>query len=609
VLNHLKRLLNQHLVATVAVAVTLIIYFKFMFYGHISWDDPEMVFKNDAVKTFDVKQFFSGHFVGNYIPVTMLFHAIGWLLFEDHNWGHHALNILLHLTNGVLVYQLGKHLFKNDLVATIGIIIFLLHPLQVESVGWISELKNVLSTTFYLAGMLTYLRFNELHQKKDYLFVFLFFILGCLSKSSVVVLPLSLICLDILTKQKFTRKFLINKIPFFAFSVIFGIINIQTQAADQFINHSHEFPFYQRIGFAGFALLKYIFLFLSPVNLSVIYPYPEIKAATLAVGTGTLIALTSLIITLIVRKKYSLTALVLFVLVNLLLVLQFLPFGEVLYADRYAYIPLIGFAWISGIVITRIKIQSSRIFILLISIYAFFTLARVQTWKSAISLYEDILEKYPTQFIALNSAGVESMFLNEDDKALKYFNKAVIAAPRNYKGFYNRGLLFLKNQKPELAIKSFDQALELYNYPKAYAARASAYYMLRDIPKAMNDASFVLRTDFNNPKAHFVLANCYNDLNKLDEALNEYNYCITQDKNNPDYYFKRAIVFGKKQDFNSSLNDLLLCLQLNPGYYEAYYWKGVAKINLKLDPCDDLKISAQHNYAPAISAFNKYCRN
>jgi protein O-mannosyl-transferase len=132
--------------------------------------------------------------------------------------------------------------------------------------------------------------------------------------------------------------------------------------------------------------------------------------------------------------------------------------------------------------------------------------------------------------------------------------------------------------------------------------------MSGDLPKAMSDARFAITMEKNNARAHFVLGNCYNDLNKLDEALAEYNLCLRINKDETDYYFKRAIVFGKKQEFNSSLNDLTVCTQLNPKYYEAYYWKGVVKVNLKQDPCEDLKIAAENNYEPAIKAYANYCQ-
>ncbi|MCE3229186.1 MAG: hypothetical protein K0S32_3737 [Bacteroidetes bacterium] len=592
----------------IGVVVALAVYSKFLFFGHISWDDPEMVFKNKAVRDFNLKALFGDHYVGNYIPVTMFTHSVGWLFFGNNDWGHHLLNILLHVINGIMVYQLGRRIFKNDLIADLGAVIFLLHPLQVESVGWISELKNVLSTTFYLGAILFYLDFKTEKKKKAYFLCLLLFILGCLSKSSVVVLPLILVALDIYLDKSFSARSTINKLPLIVVSIAVGIINIKTQTADQFINYSHAFPYPARTGFAGFALLKYLMLFLAPVNLSVIYPYPELKTSVLVLGGIFLLVVLASLYFSFKKKQFEVFYTTLFILFNLILVLQFLPFGEVLYADRYMYIPIIGFAWLLGFAITRVKIPAKAVSITLVVIFSFLTFLRAGAWSSAIHLYEDIIKKYPDQFIALNSAGVESMFLNNDEKSLEYFNRAIKASPSNYKGYYNRGLLYIKNNKPELAIKSLNESIGIYDYRKAYVARAAAYYMLQDLPKAMNDANHVLEQEPTNVKAHFVLGNCYNDLNKLDEAMSEYNKCIELNIEEPEYYFKRAIVFGKKQDFKSSLSDLELCLSMNPQYYEAYYWRGVVKVNLRQNPCEDFKIAAQNNFEPAIAAFNKYCR-
>ncbi len=607
-IKRIKDIFNEHFVLVLAIALTIAVYAKFLFFGHISWDDPEMVFKNKAVQTFDIKALFTNHYVGNYIPITMLVHAIGWLLFENNDGGHHFINILFHIINGVLIYQLGKLLFKNNIVANFGAIIFLLHPLQVESVGWISELKNILSTTFYLTGLIYYLKYLSEKPQKYYLLTFLFFILGCLSKSSVVIFPIILLCIDVFANKKFTFKFILNKIPFLVVAFIFGIINVKSQTADLFINYSHAFPYYQRLGLAGFALLKYIALFIFPVDLSVIYPYPEIKPYNFIIGYLFLVGLLAIIYFIIKKRKNDWLYIILFIVVNLILVLQLFPFGEVLYADRYMYVPIIGFAWLLGSMLSQIKISLNLIGGALILTLSTFTFVRSTVWNSAINLYEDIITKYPNQFIALNSAGVEYMFLDNNIKALEYLNRAVTVAPNNYKGFYNRGLLHLKNNQPELAIKSFNQTILLYNYSKAYVGRASAYYMLKDIPKALIDVDAVLKLEPYNSKARFVLANCYNDINKLDEAITEYNKCLEVDSENPDFYFKRGITYGKKQNFTQCLNDLTVCLFFNPLYYEAYYWRGVAKVNLKQNPCEDFKIAARNNFEPAVNAFNKYCR-
>ena len=217
---NLKNIIKEHLIIISVLIITCLLYSKFLFFNHISWDDPEILFKNRAVQSFDIKALFTNHYVGNYIPITMLVHAIAWLLFENNDGGHHLINIIFHLVNGILVYLITNKLFKLNWLANLTCIIFLLHPLQIESVGWISELKNVLSSTFLFLALLSYLKYITLKEQKNYLFTLLFFCLGSLSKSSVVVFPLILVLIDIFQNKTVSIKFIINKIPFLLISII-----------------------------------------------------------------------------------------------------------------------------------------------------------------------------------------------------------------------------------------------------------------------------------------------------------------------------------------------------------------------------------------------------
>lgn len=592
----------------VTALVCLAIYSVFLRYGYISWDDPEMVFRNKDVQHYNLSAFFSKFYVGNYLPFTMLLHGLGWQLADDYAGFHHLISIGLHLVNGWLVLQIGRQLFKNELVAGIAMIAFLLHPLQIESVAWIGELKNVLYSSFFLGALLFYLKYKVRSEKKQLLFSFLLFVASCLSKPSAVVFPIIMFAADYFIDQKISAKNTLRYLPFIVVSILIGLINIKAQTAAQFINHAHEFPWWQRFGFSGFGLARYLTLFLAPVQLSIIYPYPLASSAVFTIGFTLLLGVLLSYIFLIKKNKKDLLFALSFILINLVLVLQFLPFGEVLNADRYMYLPVIGFAWILGLLLNRFQLPSKAVWLVLLGLLGFMTFARVHVWKNALSLYQDILKKYPDSFIALNSAGVESMFSNQDEEALRYFDQAVSSNPRNYKGYYNRGLLFLKNGRAAEAVKSFNECLLLYDYAKAYSGRASAYYQLQDFPKAIKDAHEALRLDPQNAKSYFVLGNCFGEMNRLEDALNSYNKAIALQSEEADFYFKRAIIYGKQQDFESCLHDLDICLLLKPSYSEAHYWKGVAKINLKQEPCNDFKIAAQQNFEPAVAAYNKYCR-
>lgn len=572
------------------------------------WDDPEMVFANSAVKTFDLTAFFSSHYLGNYIPITMLAHAIAYFLFGVNDAGHHGLSLLLHLINGVLVYQLTHKLFKKEPLALFSTAVFLLHPVQVESVAWISELKNLLSTCFYLLALIQWIGYLENPKTKSYTYVFLFFLLGLLSKPALLVFPLVMLCIEAFIRQDFKSLKLLNKAPFLLMAGVFAWLTLEAQRSDLMLNAAHEFPLWQRFLYAGYALLAYSGNFIAPFKLSLIYPYPPNGISTYIIGACGILLFVLPLLWFIVKQQWRSVALVAFILFNFALVLQFIPFGEVLYADRYAYVPVIGFSWVLGAGLFQLQWPKKILFTAITGLFALICFVRLNVWSSALVLYEDILKKFPNSSVALYSAGVESMRLDQDEKSLAYFNRSVKAAPNNYKSYYNRGLLYLKNQKPNSAIQNFDRALELKDYYKTYTARATAYLQLGDVAKAMADANRSLDLEKNNPKAHYVLGSSFDKLDRLEEALGEYNRALQLDAEDAEVYFKRAIVFGKQQDFRSCKNDLDVCLQLHPNYTEAYYWRGVAKINLKQNACEDFKVAAQKSFEPAVNAYNTYCR-
>lgn len=599
---------GQRLLIFLCLGICLLVYARALFFPHISWDDPEMLFSNRDVKTFDLAALFSTQYVGNYIPVTMLLHALAYWCFGDNDLLHHLLNLSLHLCNALLVYRLSQELFRNTRISLLALLLFVLHPLQVETVMWISELKNILSAFFSLLALLAWLRYRRGASGKQLAFSLLCFILALLSKPSAVVFPLLVLLLDWFEGQGFTKKRLLEYLPLLLLSVLFAYITLQTQSAAQFINRSHEFPWWQRLAFAGLALLNYFRLFLFPYPLSIIYPYPEGKALNFIAGICAWLLLSIALVVLYRRQKRSDLFALCFILINFILVLQFIPFGEVLYADRYAYMPLVGFAWLLGHVLSRLRLDARTWLYVLMPLLTFTTYSRSAVWKSALNLYENILAIYPRSFVALNSAGIECMRMDRDKKALDYFNRSVKVKPENYKTHYNRGLIYLKNQEAAKAIHDFNTCLSIYEYHKAYTARATAYLLAGDLPKARQDANRALELNPANAKANFVLGNVYERTGQLEEAMRHYNKSIALEPEEADYYFKRAILYGKQQNFRACREDLDLCILLRPSFAEAYYWRGVARINLGEKACEDFEVAARNNFEPAVNAFHTYCR-
>ena len=602
-----KTLRNQPLLLA-SLLVAMGVYAKTIAFPGISWDDPEMVFANKAVVDFDLKVLLTHHFVGNYTPVTMVVYAILYKLIGDWAGGYHLLNFTLHLLNGLFIYTLSQRIFQRNQAALFATIIFLLHPLQIESVVWISELKNILSTTFLLFSLHFFLHYMQTPKARNFLLVVLFSLLAFLSKPSTVVIPVLMVLLLFL-KNKSIRFFeLALPIGIGLIAVLVGLHTINTQKADHFINYSHFYDWSVRIGLAGFAIVNYLRLLALPIKLSVIYPFPEVNTINLVLGYTALLVIFGALIVFWIKEQRHWIFIIAWALAVLLPVLQLLPFGEVLYADRYMYLTVLAMGWLIGFSLPEelnLTKWLSGACILLLGVSSF---SRVSDWRNSTQLYKSILKIYPNEYVTLNSLGVEMMNNHFDSESLHYLNLAIKASPNNYKGYFNRGLLALKNRKANAAISDFNKVLSMYDYTKAWSGRAAAYLLMQDYAKAMSDAREALKRDKRNLKAHFVLAGCNDAMGNIESALKEYSTCIEIAGGDPETYLGRAIVFGKLQDYKNAEADLNAALSLRPDFYEAYYWRAVVRINTGRSGCDDLSIAAQHQFTPAIGAYQKYCR-
>lgn len=610
----LKQILNKTNVlylALIFVAV-FIAYCNVIFADFISWDDADFTVNNKDVRAFDVKAFFSSFYLGNYTPLTMVSFSIDYLFGKDSSWVYHFHNIFLHGLVSILVFFLFNSIQSDKKISLFTALIFALHPMQTESVSWISERKNLVCGFFYLLTLLSYVRYVKTENAKTYFIVVITFICALFSKGMAVSIPFTLLALDIWLNRTFTKKIILEKIPFVILSIIFGIIAIKAQSSAGFLKIDQDFSLLQKIQYSGYAFMQYALKLFFPLGLSAVYPYPN-SGLNFVFVSGILfflIILFLLFYTLKTNRKIVAGGLLLFV-GNIIFVLQFFAQGAVLMADHYVYIASLGIIFPSVIFIfslakrTNFSILASS---LLVVVCLSATHFRNNIWKNTIVFWEDVVKKYPNSEIALSSLGAEYMLRNNDSKAINCLNKAVDLNPNYLKAYYNRGLFYAKKMFLKEALFDFTKAIGLGNYSKAYLARAEVYYNLKNYPKAFSDLEFVLKEDASNLGANFVSGNCYSDLNQLEKAIICYNKCISINPNESTFYLKRAIALGKQQKFTECLNDLNSCTNLNPDFAEAYYWKGVAKVILKQNPCSDLQKALNLGYVAARDSYYKYCK-
>lgn len=584
-----------------------IVFYKLFNTGFMCWDDADYILENRYIHKFILESFFARFYIGNYHPLTMLSFAIDWKFFGNHaNW-YHLENVVWHLCNTLLVFYVGRKINLNSLQAFVLAFIFAFHPLQIESVAWISERKNLLYTFFFLSSLLFYLKYKSSQKNWQLFLVYLLFVLSMLSKAAAVTLPVIFVLIDWFVFKENWLKSSRKKTVFFLFSIAFGVLNLVSQSSGKFISAKHDYPIIDKLGIFGYGIFHYVSKFFFPANLSVFYSYPDNLKTVTIIGVLTLIGLVLVIYFIIKHKKSDVLFPVLFFLSNIVLVLQLIPFGDAITADRYMYVPIIGLSLLFIYVWTKFNINK-YVVLIVICILPVLSFLRAGLWQDNIVLLKNSLKINPTSIIPLNSIGVIYMERNDFKNAFLYLNKTINYSPNYYKGYYNRGLLNGKVEKYEDAIRDFTKTINLTNYYKAYVGRGNSYLMIKDYSKAIADGekSFALNKD--NPRALFLLANCYDDLNQLDKAINYYNQAINLNPEDPSYYLRRAIVYGKLQQFTTCLQDLDRCTTLNANYAEAYYWKGVVKVNLKQNPCSDLKKALDLGFTAAENPLRTYCK-
>jgi len=273
---------NSRYLLILILFVTIVVFFPSLQGSFTNWDDPEYVLDNEAIKGLsisNIKIVFTSVFQGNYQPIAMMTYMIEHSLFELDPFIYHLTNLIFHLLNTWLVFYLIRLLTKNTVISFITAILFGINALQVESVAWISERKNVVYAFFYLAALINYILYVTTKNKfqRKYLFYSLgLFVLSLLSKGQAVTLPITFFAVDFLLKRKFNRKLILEKVPFLILSIIIGItaINVQNTFGvikDEGLDHS----FIERFLFASYSIITYVYKLIAPVHLSNFYPYPE----------------------------------------------------------------------------------------------------------------------------------------------------------------------------------------------------------------------------------------------------------------------------------------------------------------------------------------------
>jgi len=594
-------------------------YSKVFNAGFSAWDDADYVFQNKDIRGFSaehISAWFSHFYIGNYQPLTMASYAIDHMLGGDQPGMYHFTSLLLHACTAVALYFFINRLQANKMVGLFVALIFALHPVQTESVSWIAERKTLMCGLFSLLALLKYSTYLKIPTTKNLLIVCLLGVAAMLSKAVGVALPLSLLAVDLWMARDLKSKMVwLEKIPLLIVAAIVGAVAIKAQASGHFLNAHPEYGAFDTVVYAGYAYVQYIVHFLVPVQLSVLYPYPE-KLGVLQY-LYLLVALLILALGVIAYRKkwYVLCGGIVFYTVNIMLLLQFVQFGDVLLADRYMYLACIGiifpavyylFAWLQKLSKQVVALVAG---VVVAAALLVMTFVRNDIWLSDLNFFNAISDADPNSAMAQYSIGALYMRVGDYAAAEQHMSMAVAIDPNSYKAWYNTGVLYLRERKPAQSLDALNRCLALREYPKAYFSRALLYQGMGKPELAIPDIDKVLEDQPQNARAYFIKADCLEQEAKMPEAIDYYSKAIQYDGTDPLFYERRGMVYGRTRQNTEAISDLDKAVDMDPENGEALYYRGVIKYHSGQEPCNDLKAALDHGYKQAAEAIEKACKH
>ena len=428
----------------------------------INFDDEEYITENEFVKKGITEESvvwaLTEFHAANWHPLTWISHMIDCQLFGLNAGRHHLINLIFHVFNSVLLYVVFRKMtgaiWQSGFVAAL----FALHPLHVESVAWVSERKDVLSTFWMMLTLLCYFLYIRKRKIFHYCFVVLFYLFGLMSKSMLVTLPFVLLLLDFWPLKRFHfqstdfsvgdffshKRLLIEKIPLFLLSALSCLITIFAQRSAEAIQSLAQIPLLQRIANAFVSYIAYIYKMIYPVNLSVFYPYKGMPPLLEIAGSVFLIIFISFFSIRAVKSRPYLIVGWLWFLGTLVPVIGFVQVGGQSMADRYSYIPLIGLFLIISWGVSDLfsnwrykKIFFSSSSIILLIILSLMTWRQVTYWKDGLTISKRAISVTSDNWMMENNLANMLVTRGELKKGISHYFASLLIKPDNDLAYNN----------------------------------------------------------------------------------------------------------------------------------------------------------------------------
>jgi tetratricopeptide (TPR) repeat protein len=544
---------RPRLIALLLALATLVAYLPVGTYSFVNYDDTDYVTENSFVKNGltwpDIKWAFTAEHAGNWHPLTWLSHMLDCQLFGLNAGAHHFVNVLFHTANAVLLLVLLLRMTGGLWPSALTAALFAWHPLHVESVAWVAERKDVLSTFLALLALLAYVRYAKENRRSSFWLALFCFALGLTAKPMLVTLPFVMLLLDYWPlKRAAGRGFqpptfnllVFEKWPFILLSVISCIITFLAQRGGAAVSSLERVPLPLRLENMLVVYPSYLLKTIWPSRLAVIYPLPrEISGIAVTAAAAVLIFI-SAAVWLARKRSPCLIVGWLWFLGTLVPVIGLVQVGSQSMADRYDYIPSIGIfiaaAFGAGDLISRFqlpKIAAASAAGLILAGCLVLTENQLRYWRDSESLFRHALAVTKDNDIAHLNLGETLQEKGDWEGALAEYRQAERLAPDGFLIHGNIASVLESLGRPEEAMAEYQEALGLNsNQPKIHDGLGIVLVEMNRFYEAMGQFAEAARLDPAYPWPHFQMGKALLKQGRDAGAVHEFQEALRLDPDN-----------------------------------------------------------------------------
>jgi tetratricopeptide (TPR) repeat protein len=549
-----------------------------------------------------VRWAFSSVGVFNWHPLTWLSHILDCQCFGLRAWGHHLTSIWLHALNVVLAFAALRRMTGAVWRSFIVALLFGLHPLRVESVAWVAERKDVLSTSFWMLTLWAYARFAQLqtaaksqeprstlpagrHPSFYYSLSLVFFGLGLMSKPMLVTVPCLLLLLDYWPLGRWgpneAPRLAVEKAPFFLAAMAASVVTFVVQRQGGAMTDALPLP--ARLANIPVAYCRYLGKLFWPVELAAFYPPAHWALGTVALAGGLLAALTAAAVLLGRRRPYCLVGWLWFI-GTLIPVIGLVPAGEQSMADRYSYVPSIGIfvvlVWGASELSGRWRYQAvGATATVAVAALACFCLTRKQVsyWKNSETLFRHALLVTRNNYLAHGNLGLALQEQGHTQEAMGEYHEALRDKPDYAIAHLNLGVALASLGRPMEAAGQLLEALRLQ--PRFAEAHFNLGILLQQqgrLEEAAGEYQSALRLKLPSADAHYNLGLALVRLGRSEEAIGHFEKALKLQPNSPDAHLSLGLALGRKGQTDAAITHYEQALRLMPDDARAHFYLGLA---------------------------------